>query len=190
LLAAGSGRRYGRPKALVDTGSGPWVLRALATLAGCDPSVVVVGARGNEVAALLPANVIVIDNPEHEQGMGSSLRVGLELLMSMRSGADGEREIEAALVMLVDLPGVGREVVVRVRSATGAAGTAPTALARATFHGVPGHPVLLGRDHWAGVIRTAHGDNGARDYLRTHPTVLVECGDIGSGLDVDVPEAT
>jgi len=49
------------------------------------------------------------------------------------------------------------------------------------------NPVLLGRDHWPGVIDTATGDSGAREYLTAHPPLLVECGDIGSGEDVDRP---
>jgi hypothetical protein len=49
--------------------------------------------------------------------------------------------------------------------------------------------VLIGREHWAGVISLARGDRGARDYLRVHHPVEVECGDIGTGADVDVAEA-
>ena len=63
------------------------------------------------------------------------------------------------------------------------------ALARSTYDGVVGHPVLIGRDHWAGVAATAEGDRGARDYLREHPPVLVECGDLASGVDQDTPDA-
>ena len=51
--------------------------------------------------------------------------------------------------------------------------------------GRPGHPVLLGRDHWAGVIETAVGDQGARAYLAPRDVTLVECGDLASGHDVD-----
>jgi CTP:molybdopterin cytidylyltransferase MocA len=47
--------------------------------------------------------------------------------------------------------------------------------------------VLLGRDHWAGVIATATGDQGARAYLRGHDVLAVECGDLATGADVDRP---
>jgi CTP:molybdopterin cytidylyltransferase MocA len=63
----------------------------------------------------------------------------------------------------------------------------PAAVARAAYDGVPGHPVLLGRDHWAGVLASAAGDRGARDYLATRPVVLVECGDLATGRDQDTP---
>ena len=61
----------------------------------------------------------------------------------------------------------------------------PTALARAGYHGQPGHPVLIGREHVGGVAESAIGDRGARDYLATHRTLLVECGDLATGIDVD-----
>jgi CTP:molybdopterin cytidylyltransferase MocA len=179
VLAAGSGRRYGRPKALVDTGSGPWVGRALDAVRGCAPRVVVIGAAADQVAALLPPDVLVVRNPNHAQGMGSSLRVGLQALV-------GSDTVDAAVIMLVDLPGVGPAVIDRVCRAAGTTLIARDALVRAAFQGVPGHPVLIGRDHWPGVIELAVGDRGARDYLQAHPVVVVECGDIGSGVDVDV----
>ena len=183
LLAAGSGRRFGMPKALADSGSGPWVRLALDALQDCAPRVVVVGAARDEVLALLPDDVLAIDNPDHDAGMGSSLQVGLKALLEL---GPANPYPDAALVMLVDLPGVGLEVVRRVCAVAGD-GMAADVLARTAFDGVPGHPVLLGRRHWPGVIASASGDSGARHYLaRLRPT-LVECGDIGSGLDVDTP---
>ncbi len=179
LLAAGAGRRYGRPKALVDTGAGPWVLRTLAAMAGCDDLLVVVGDRADEVVALLPADVSAVRNPDHDVGMGSSLGVGLA---AVPTGSD------AALVMLVDLPDVGPEVIDRLLDAARTSDDLPRLLARAAYRGDPGHPVLLGRAHFAGISATAAGDRGARDYLATHQVALVECGDLAGGADVDRPE--
>jgi nicotine blue oxidoreductase len=60
-------------------------------------------------------------------------------------------------------------------------------LSRAAYGGVPGHPTLIGRDHWDGVVAVARGDRGARHYFRAHRHTLVECGDLASGRDVDSP---
>jgi CTP:molybdopterin cytidylyltransferase MocA len=59
------------------------------------------------------------------------------------------------------------------------------ALARASYHGRPGHPVLIGRAHWPAVVTAASGDSGAKDYLADRGAELVECGDLASGEDVD-----
>jgi CTP:molybdopterin cytidylyltransferase MocA len=88
---------------------------------------------------------------------------------------------DTVLVSLVDLPDVDAAVVARVLDAAHGRAT----LARAAYDGVPGHPVLLGRDHWPGVVETATGDRGARDYLADHEVELVECGDLATGTDVD-----
>jgi molybdenum cofactor cytidylyltransferase/nicotine blue oxidoreductase len=68
-----------------------------------------------------------------------------------------------------------------------AAHAAPDALAMATYGGVRGHPVLLGRDHWAGVIETLTGDEGARRYLSAHGATEVDCTGLADPTDLDVP---
>jgi nicotine blue oxidoreductase len=174
LLAAGEGRRYGGPKALARDADGTsWLLRSVQALRPCAEIVVVVGAEAERVAAMLPMSVSRIRCEEWAEGMGASLRAGLTALAS--TGHD------AALVSLVDLPDVDAAVVARLVATS----HGPADLARAAYDGVPGHPVLIGRDHWAGVVETSVGDRGARDYLAAHDVVLVECGDLATGADVD-----
>jgi nicotine blue oxidoreductase len=184
LLAAGAGRRMGRPKGLLTDPDGvAWVTRSAAVLAagGCDPVLVVVGARADEVAALVPAGARVVTAPDWAEGMGASLRAGLAALDDLAGPA-----VQAAVVGLVDTPGVTAAVVSRL-VAHARRGT-PDGLARAGYHGAPGHPVLLGRRHWAAVAGQAHGDAGARGYLAGREVVTVECADVGDGRDVDRPD--
>ncbi|MGV9366659.1 nucleotidyltransferase family protein [Amycolatopsis sp. NPDC003731] len=178
LLAAGAGRRFGGPKALAELDGEPLVLRAFRTLtaAGCHPVRVVVGAAADQVRALLPDPAQAVTAEDWATGMGASLRAGLTSLETTDEPA-------AALVHLVDLPWVGTDVIARLTADV----TAET-VARAAYDGVPGHPVLLGRRWWGEVAETARGDRGARDWLATRADLaLVECGDLGSGRDVDRP---
>lgn len=174
LLAAGAGRRYGGPKALVPG----WLDRAVTVLrdGGCAGVTVVLGAEAERVRAPDGVQVVVAD--DWAEGMGASLRAGLSALA-------GREDAEAVLVHLVDLPDVSSEVVRRVLYVR----VTPTTLRRARYGGRPGHPVLLGRDHWAGVALVARGDRGARDYFRDHRPEPVECGDLATGHDVDRPAA-
>ena len=178
VLAAGGGRRYGMPKALVDYEGSLLVERAVRTArAVCDPVLVVLGARAVDVwreADLDGATVLA--NKEWETGMASSLRTGLDGLR----GWPGQ--VDAALVMLVDMPGMTPEALREV-----CAHGAPHALAVATYDGVRGHPVLLGRDHWAGVVETLSGDEGARRYLAEHEVTEVDCTGLADPTDLDVP---
>jgi len=186
LLAAGAGRRMGGPKALLRDGDDvPFLDRAVRVLmdGGCDRVTVVLGASADDARALLHSSgwagdrsVSVTVAEGWEEGMGASLRAGL--------GALGDSDAEAVVVTLVDLPDVDADVLRRVVGT----GTGPGALVRATYDGRPGHPVLIGRDHWAGVAATARGDHGAREYFHTHPPTPCECGDLATGRDVDRPE--
>lgn len=172
----------GRPKALVELAGEPLVRRALRVLAdgGCAPLVVVLGAAAADVRAVLPAGPHVVEAPDWATGMGASLRAGLAALPAVDPG------VEAALVHLVDLPGVTAAAVARLVAPP----TGPEVLRRAAYGGRPAHPVLLGRAHWAAVREAATGDAGARAYLRDHPGVEpVECGDVATPDDVDTPEA-
>ncbi|MGY5057811.1 nucleotidyltransferase family protein [Streptomyces sp. 900105755] len=179
LLAAGGGRRLGgRPKALLTHRGRPLVEYAARVLraGGCGPVHVVLGARADEVRARAElGGCVVVENPDWADGMGSSLRVGLESLAG--TGA------RAALVSLVDQPGIGGAAVARVLGGY----RDGNSLVSAAYDGVRGHPVLFGSAHWAGIAASATGDRGARAYLSSHEEAitLVECGDVAEPYDID-----
>lgn len=181
VLAAGAGRRYGRPKALVEYEGSRLVDRAVRTLraGGADPVVVVLGAAAAQVrASTRLEDCTVVENPDWDSGMGSSLRAGLAALAG--TGA------AAVVVLLVDTPGITAEAVRRVAGLAG-----PEALATGGYQdGRWGHPVLLGRAHWPEVARLATGDVGARPYLRSHAGLVrvVPCGDVANDDDLDTPD--
>jgi nicotine blue oxidoreductase len=178
VLAAGAGSRFGMPKALVAYRGRLLVERAAQTLAeaGCARTVVVVGAGSDRVRAAAPG-LELAENPQWASGMASSLLVGLAALRDGKAGA--------AVVLLVDMPGVSPDAVRRISTAS-----TPATLAMGGYGDRRGHPVLLGRDHWAGVAASATGDRGARDYLRAHAEVLrvVPVDDVADDFDLDTPE--
>jgi nicotine blue oxidoreductase len=177
LLAAGGGRRYGMPKALVELDGRLFVESSAAVLrdGGCAPVIVVLGARADEVRAKADlSGYPVVANPQWTTGMGSSLRVGVTAL---------PEDVDAVAVLPVDVPGVTPAAVRRVLDHAD-----PDVLVRATYAGLPGHPVLIGRAHWSGVYEAAVADVGARDYLRSHAVTGIDCSDIATGVDVDRPE--
>lgn len=176
LLAAGQGSRMGRPKALVRGVDGvPWLVSSSEALveAGCEHVVVVLGAGAEDAAELLEGQAHVVAD-DWSEGMSASLRAGL------RVAEDGDAS--AVLIHLVDLPDVGSEVIRRVL-----AYAAPDALVRAAYDEHPGHPVLIGRDHWRDLVADLDGDDGAKHYLARHGTTLVECADLATGADIDTP---
>lgn len=189
VLAAGAGRRMGSPKALVHDPDGvTWVVRAARLLdaAGCSPVLVVVGAAADQVRAELTGEPVeVVEATDWAEGMGASLRAGLTTLQTAAgaeagAGTEAAAGADAVLVVPVDVPGLTAAALQRIAIAG-----SRSALVRALYGGQPGHPVLLGRNHWDGVIATARGDEGARAYLKRHEVVEIECSDLAEGADVD-----
>jgi CTP:molybdopterin cytidylyltransferase MocA len=173
VLAAGAGTRAGGPKALLRMPGGtPWIERATTALlgGGCSRVIVVLGAQATLARDLVPddervTNVVAM---EWEAGLSESLRTGL-------SAATGD----AALITLVDLPGMPVPVVERVLDGEGP-------LRQAVFGGTPGHPVYIAAEHWVAVAASLSGDRGAREYLLAHGVTEVECGDLWDGRDRDL----
>ncbi len=172
VLAAGAGTRAGGPKALLRMPDGtPWLELAVTALldGGCTRVIVVLGAQAPIARPLVPdlPNVTTVVAMEWELGMSESLRIGL-------AAADGG----AALLTLVDLPGLPASVVQRVLGSSGE-------LRQAVYDGRPGHPVYIDAAHWVAVAETLSGDRGARSYLVEHGVDEIECSDIWNGDDLD-----
>ena len=176
LLAAGSGSRFGGPKALIRFEGELLVERGQRLLreGGCDPVLVVVGAQAHEVSAHAAWPVLA---PDWQTGMGASLRAGL--------AAVAETDVTAVVVALADQPRIGVDSVARLLSA----GRQGAVAAVATYAGKPRNPVLLARSTWPEVAELAVGDAGARPWLRAHPDLVVDvpCDDTGGPEDIDTP---
>lgn len=146
-----------------DGGGRAWVEIAASSLrdAGCAPVVVVLGAQARRARALVPEWARVVVCEDWETGQSASLRAGVDAVESLPTG----EAVDAVLVTLVDLPWQG------AREARAVAGLLDPAAPGASLgrlidgHGAPGHPVLIGRDHWAPMRETLGGDEGARRYL-------------------------
>jgi CTP:molybdopterin cytidylyltransferase MocA len=174
VLAAGAGTRAGGPKVLrVDDDGMPWLHRCVATLraGGCDHVVVVLGAEAGRARALTPAGVRIVEAADWVAGLSASLKAGL-------AAAEGD----AAVITLVDLPLMPADAVTRILSSP----VDPRTLRRATYDGRPGHPVLLGREHWTAAAASAEGDRGAGRYLKAQGADDVELSDLWDGDDTDV----
>lgn len=169
VLAAGEGRRYGMPKALARTAAGtPWSARAVDALVegGCRDVVVVLGALGEEALHLVPSRARVTLARDWAEGPAASLGAGLAAAPAA----------SVAVVTLVDLPDLVPAAVDRVL-----AGADEGTVARATYDGRPGHPVVIGRRHWAAFTNSRR----PAEVLDGLQVVTCDCTDLGGGDDVD-----
>ena len=152
----------------------PWIDRAVATLlrGGVDEVLVVLGAAARARRRRWC----------RRRRARSSPRAGTRAWAPRsRPGIAALPEADTLLVTLVDLPELPVSVIERVLDA----GLERDVLARAVYAGRPGHPVLVGRDHWSAFRDSLHGDEGGRTYLEEHAASQIECGDLFTGSDVD-----
>jgi molybdenum cofactor cytidylyltransferase len=173
ILAAGEGRRFGATKQLAELRGRPLLEYALEAMTGVSPRVVVLGHAADEIAArvdLQGATPVVCE--DWGEGQAASLRCGLAALAG----------VDAVVVALGDQPGLTAEAVDAVIAAAGEEDAV-----RATYGGVPGHPVLLRRPllDRAGELR---GDVGFRDLLADATVREVEIGGLADPADIDTRE--
>lgn len=95
------------------------------------------------------------------------------------------RTVPHCAVLLVDQPGVSATALRRVIAAR-----RNGRIARATYAGRPGHPVVMSVPDLLAAGATATGDSAGRAFLAAerHRIDGVECGDVAHGADVDIPE--
>jgi CTP:molybdopterin cytidylyltransferase MocA len=181
VLAAGSGSRFGKSaKQLAELDGIPLLehaLRAVEAVPSIERIVVVLGARADEILAGVDfgaAEPVVCE--DWADGQAASLRCGIRAV----AGAD------AAVLTLGDMPRITPAVIAQFADIATRYGT--TARARAIYDGLPGHPVVLGREYFD-QIAALQGDVGAREVLKAIGAYPVECSHLCSPADVDTPAA-
>jgi len=181
VLAAGSSRRMGRPKQLLEVGGRPLLEGVIASACASrlDEVVVVLGANADAILDQIDlGRARAVVNPDHAAGMSTSLRAGLAALGP---------EVAVAMVVLGDQPAISGALLdelldLRVRSGLPAAAL--------SFGGLLHPPVALARELW-GDLRSLEGDVGCRAVIRAKPELVAALpyeGDLTHPVDVDTPE--
>lgn len=178
VLAAGASSRLGQPKQLVRLGHRPAlhiVVSSAVALAGSAVTVVI-GAHAREMTHLLahsPASVVV--NRHWEEGMASSLRLGVATLPPA---------CEAVLVLLGDQVGITSEDLKRLAGAwRGEEGL----IAASVYDQQVGVPAIFPR-MWFSELSALRGDRGARAVLERNSFRLVRVPMPNAAIDLDTPE--
>jgi molybdenum cofactor cytidylyltransferase len=187
LLAAGAGSRLGgRPKALLELGGVPLILRQLIALsgAGVDEVVVVLGHHADAVeAAVRPFPITLARNPSPDDGQASSVRVGLKALSP---------KLDAVIVALADQPLIDTQDIVTLISAFKKRGDAAMVVPRVRGddgRDEPGNPVIFEaalRDEWL----AGSADAACRRWRQAHPERVhwLDTDNRRFRIDIDTPQ--
>jgi molybdenum cofactor cytidylyltransferase len=183
VLAAGRGTRMGGPNKLALPLDGrPLVdhVVAAAQASQADRVIVVTGHEPERVrAALAGRSVAYVHNPDHADGLSTSLRAGLSAVAE---------DADAVVVLLADMPRVTPAVIDRLIAAY--APVEGRSICVPTVGGRRGNPILWDR-RFLTEMSHVEGDAGARALLDRHGDVVCEVPmtDDATLADVDTPDA-
>ena len=181
ILAAGSSSRMGSPKQTLQFEGNSLLRRAaLAALsAGCGPVVVVTGAHAELCRRELDGlDVREAFNASWESGMASSVRAGIEGLISMDAG------VAAAVLLLCDQPHVTSHVISSLIAAHHASGR-PVIASR--YGGSFGVPALFSRTLFTELTQL-EGMAGAKEVIKRHASEAHFLPFGEGSVDVDTPD--
>jgi molybdenum cofactor cytidylyltransferase len=139
ILAAGESSRFGQSKQLILFRGKSLVRRMIdaAGKAGCSPVMVVTGSDGEKVAReSTQTRAIRLQNKNWQQGIGSSIRVGVQRLI------DDHPDVEAVVLLVCDQPFVDANT---IRSLITLRETTKKSIIASTYADTLGVPALF--DH-------------------------------------------
>jgi molybdenum cofactor cytidylyltransferase len=179
LLAAGNSVRMGAPKQLLEFNGKPLLRHAAETAqaSGCDPVIVVLGAREQEFRAVLeglPVEITV--NERWPEGMGTSIQAGLRAI--------GAREVDGAILALADQPFVTSAFLKGLAAQHRQSGCQIVA---SRYSGTAGVPAFFGQEAIP-LLMKLEPNQGCKGVILGHPkeAMLVDCPE--AVMDIDTPE--
>jgi len=164
VLANDPGSGFAGSKYLSDVGGITLIDRSLADASvwPVDEVVVVLGPDAEEIASTLGSwDVTIVIDPEWEEGLAASLRVGLDVVMRGTAA-------DLVIISFADQPGVpASDVSALVESAEDVAAVVPKYRYRRGF------PIVLARDAWEHLLGM-EGDVDLLGLLESHPAGVAE----------------
>lgn len=181
ILAAGSSSRFGEPKQLVKHDGKSLLQKSIDAAINSDagPVIVVLGANADQILREInKSKVQVIINPEWEEGMASSVTIGLNELLFI-SPSTG-----AVILMVCDQPYISSELISDLINAQKQTGKP---IVCCSYGEAIGPPALFHRSLFNELMHLK-GDIGARKIIQQHAddvaTILFTKGKI----DIDTKE--
>ncbi len=178
LLAAGRSARFGGNKLLADFGGRPLICRTLeAAKAVCAQKICVV-ASDDDVAALACLHgYCVIRNDAPQLGQAHSIRLGISAVQDM----------DAALLLVCDQPGLMGGTLKRLMQEFAASEKGIACLRDETHMG---NPAVFSKAYFPQLLALS-GDRGAKGILRMHEDdlLVISCVHAEELADADTPEA-
>jgi molybdenum cofactor cytidylyltransferase len=181
ILAAGASTRMGTPKQLLAY-RGCTLIRHMAEVAiasYCKPIAVVLGANAERIKPEISQLPIkIVENQQWEEGMSTSIRVGLEALLAMNPNLD------AVAIALCDQPLVSSPTLERIVEAYHLTGKPIIA---SEYSGTLGVPALFNRTLFSELM-TLKSTEGAKKLIKKHIHEVFSVPFSEGAIDIDTPK--
>lgn len=181
ILAAGNSSRLGSPKQLLPY-KNTTLLRYTVQVAlevNCGPVMVITGANSAAITDALKGFVIeIVENTGWEEGMSSSLRTGLQVMVEKHPETDG------IIFMVCDQPYITKSILLCLIETQQITGKAVVA---SVYHEQTGAPALFHRSFFEKLFELK-GDRGARRLIASHPDDVAGVPFEAGAIDIDTKE--
>lgn len=182
ILAAGESKRMGVPKQILPIFGVPMLKYLVDEVLDTEahPVTVVVGANKTKIVPLLENIPIgIIDNPEWQKGMGSSIKMGLVGSYLITKGFDG------LIFMTSDMPFVNSA---RINKLIETAREFPDkTIIASKYSGTLGVPVLYKKERFEDIL-DMKPEHGAKQFFNKYPEEIITVDfDLGA-VDLDTKE--
>jgi molybdenum cofactor cytidylyltransferase len=180
ILAAGASTRMGTPKQLLEYKGRSLIQHAVevATVSGCHPIIVVLGANADRIKPEIAASVETIENSFWHQGMSTSIRMGIESLNK------SDFKTEAAILMLCDQPFVSPSLIERMLEVYR---TTFAPIVASEYAQILGVPALFDRTLFPQLTQLS-SDAGARQIIKKYVKQVARVPFPQGIIDIDTPQ--
>lgn len=179
LLAAGKSTRMGKPKQLMPFGESTILEQTVDNFLGSEVGevIVVIGHKAEEVREILAAKPVkLVVNPDYEQGMSTSIIIGLKAV---------DNQAEAIMLALGDQPLIDSRTINQVIDEFDKQGKG---VAVPTYQGKRGHPVIFDMKYKGELLKIS-GDIGGKEIIRKHLDDVIEVAVRSEGICIDIDTA-
>lgn len=182
ILAAGAASRMGQPKQLLPYQGQPLIqhIVTVAQQSRCQQILVVLGAYAAPIQRVLVAHypaVSIVHNSDWQQGLSSSIRLGITTLLSQVP------DLDAIGLLLCDQPFVSASLINQMID-THAASQQP--IVACEYAGILGVPALFDRSLFS-TLTALTGDQGARRVIQQFRQQVVAIPFAEGAIDLDTP---
>ena len=179
ILAAGNSSRLGQPKQLVEFEGQTLIERITHTsLSVSDKVSIVLGANIELIKPKLLTfsdRINIIENPDWQEGMGTSIRIGMENLA---------QKSDAVIILLSDQPFIS-QVLLQNMMQTFAEKKYP--IVACDYGEQLGVPILFDKSFFPELLKLK-GEQGAKSFLKKYPEKIASVSFKGGLFDIDTPE--